>query len=108
MRLFGLKTCDTCRKAEKALRAAGHAPQVIDVRADGVPDSELAQFLTTFGEDLINRRSTTWRGLTPEDQARDPAELLRLHPTVMKRPVIELDGTLYLGWNKDVQAAVLG
>ena len=108
MRFFGLKTCDTCRKALKALREAGREPTVIDVRADGVSDADRAAILAEFGDKAINRASTTWRGLSDEDKARDPADLLAEHPTLMKRPVIEADGVLYLGWKKDVQDALLG
>lgn len=107
MHFYGLKTCDTCRKAEKALRAAGYEPKVVDVRADGVPGADLAAFLNRFGEALVNRRSTTWRNLPEDQRALDPAVLLTTHPTLMKRPVIEHDGQLYLGWGKDVQAALL-
>ena len=108
MRIYSLKSCDTCRKAIKAVTAAGHALDIVDVRADGVPPSELARFLERFGEDLVNRRSTTWRGLSEVERAGDPATLLQAHPTLMKRPVIEAaDGTLYLGWTKDTQAALI-
>lgn len=108
MRLFGLKTCDTCRKAEKALRAGGYAPDIVDVRADGVAPQDMARFLDRFGDDLVNRRSTTWRNLDDARRARDPAALLAAHPTLMKRPVIEHDGQLHLGWTAEVQRALLG
>ncbi|MEM1388308.1 MAG: ArsC/Spx/MgsR family protein [Pseudomonadota bacterium] len=107
MDFYGLKTCDTCRKAEKALRAAGHAPNVIDVRADGVPADTLAGFWQSVGESLMNTRSTTWRGLSETDRAGDPLALLVEHPTLMKRPVIVHEGTTYVGWTKEVQAALL-
>lgn len=103
-----LKTCDTCRKALAALKAAGFTPQVVDVRADGVARADLQRFRAAFGDALVNRRSTTWRGLSEDERAGDPLELLAAHPTLMKRPVIEADdGTLYLGWDKAVQAALL-
>ncbi len=108
MRFYGLKSCDTCRKAQKALVAAGHAPEVVDVRTDGVPASELARFHQAFGDALINTRSTTWRGLSDEERSAPPLSLLQAHPTLMKRPVIDRDGTLYLGWDKSVQAALIG
>ncbi|MDJ0824719.1 MAG: ArsC/Spx/MgsR family protein [Rhodobacter sp.] len=108
MRMYGLRTCDTCRKAERALRAAGHDPEVVDVRTDGVPGAELRRFLDRFGEAMINRRSTTWRGLSEAERAGGPLKLLARHPTVMKRPVIEADGQLYLGWGKEVQNSLLG
>ncbi|MDP5361244.1 MAG: hypothetical protein NWP79_03730 [Paracoccaceae bacterium] len=49
MRFFGLKTCDTCRKALKNLAAAGYDPQVIDVRADGISAADLQTIIATFG-----------------------------------------------------------
>ena len=99
MRVWGLKNCDTCRKAVKALQAAGLAFDYVDVRADGVDPGDLARFHAAFGEALVNKRSTTWRGLSEADRAGDPIDLLSKNPTLMKRPVIE-DGTrLTLGWD---------
>ena len=108
MRVYCLKTCDTCKKAIKALQAAGRDPEVIDVRADGLSDDQRREFLAEFGEAVVNRSSSTWRGLSEVERSRDPVVLLADYPTLMKRPVIEADGTLYLGWKADVQAALLG
>ncbi|MGB8622370.1 MAG: ArsC/Spx/MgsR family protein [Paracoccaceae bacterium] len=108
MQVYGLKNCDACRKAMKALTQAGQAPDFTDVRADGLTRQEIGRFHATFGDDLVNRRSTTWRGLSETDRAADPIALLADHPALMKRPVIEADGKLYLGWGTDVQAALLG
>lgn len=107
MRFFGLKTCDTCRKARKALADAGHDLVVIDVRADGVSAADRAAIIAAFGDQAINKASTTWRGLSDADKARDPADLLTDHPTLMKRPVIEHDGRWTIGWKPDVQAQFL-
>ena len=104
MKLFGLKTCDTCRKAFKALPQA----EFVDVRESGVPDAILAQAEARFGAALMNTRSTTWRGLSEADRTRPMAELLRAHPTLMKRPLIVQGDTMFLGWDKATQAAVLG
>ncbi|MBE9638454.1 ArsC/Spx/MgsR family protein [Salipiger mangrovisoli] len=104
MLIYGLKTCDTCRKALKALPEA----EFRDVRADGVPAEVLDRALAQFGDKLVNTRSTTWRELDGTERARPAPELLAAHPTLMKRPLI-LDGeTMYLGWTKDVEAAVAG
>ncbi|RFU11938.1 arsenate reductase [Rhodobacteraceae bacterium W635] len=108
MELYGIRTCDTCRKAAKALEAAGHAVRFHDLRAEPLAPEVLAAFHDAFGADLVNRRSTTWRGLSEDARAGDPLDLLRAHPTLMKRPVIRADdGTLYLGWGKAVQAALV-
>ncbi len=108
MELYGLKTCDTCRKALKALEGAGHSVRLVDVRAEPLGAAQLADFLATFGDALVNTRSTTWRGLSEDDRKGAPADLLAAHPALMKRPVIRADdGALYLGWGKDVQAALV-
>jgi arsenate reductase-like glutaredoxin family protein len=108
MRFFGLKTCDTGRKALTALAEAGYTPQVIDVRKDGVSIADLSQIVTQFGDAAINRASTTWRGLSDDEKQSDPITLLAAHPTLMKRPVIEANGEWTLGWKADVQAKHLG
>ncbi len=108
MHLYGLKNCDTCRAALKALRAAGQEVDFTDLRADTVSSENLVRFQAAFGAALINRRSSTWRGLSDSQRAADPLDLLAAHPALMKRPVIEAGGQLYLGWGADVRAALLG
>lgn len=102
MQIYGLKNCDTCRKAIKALDNA----QLVDVRAEGLPDSVLAEAFATFDTDLLNTRSTTWRGLSNAERAKAPLDLLALHPTLMKRPLIVYGSQMYLGWTPDVRAAL--
>ncbi|WP_281984011.1 arsenate reductase family protein [Thalassorhabdomicrobium marinisediminis] len=104
MRFFGLKTCDTCRKALKMLD--GRAVEVIDVRADGLSDADRAAIVAAFGEAAINKRSTTWRALSEAERARDVAALLEEHPTLMKRPVILHEGVWYQGWTPETQRAL--
>lgn len=107
LKVWTLKTCDTCRKALAALEAQFGTVERIDVRGDGVAAEDLARFHARFGEDIVNRRSTTWRQLSPQERDQEPLQLLAQHPTLMKRPVIQKDGQLYLGWGKEVQAQVL-
>lgn len=108
MKIYHLKTCDTCRKAIKALRAAGHDPQLHDVRADGLGKATIETLEAALGyEALVNKKSTTWRGLSDDEKSgvsRESAiELLAANPTLMKRPVIDNDGELTVGWTKTVQ-----
>lgn len=112
MKIYHLKTCDTCRKAIKALRAAGHDSDLIDVRADGLDRATLETLEAALGfEVLVNKKSTTWRGLSDAQKtslSRETAiELLLEHPTLMKRPVIEMGGTYTIGWTNAVQAKLL-
>lgn len=97
MILFGIKQCDTCRKASKWLESSGADCTFHDLRKDGVNAEQIATWLNALGQDkLINRRGTTWRQLTEEQKALietgDEATIIeRLldKPTLMKRPILE-------------------
>ena len=104
MIVYGIKTCDTCRKALKSLPGA----RLYDVRAEGLPEEVARAALARFGDALVNRKSATWRGLSEAARADTPLALITAHPTVMKRPLIDAGGMLYLGWGQEVQTALLG
>lgn len=103
--LYGLSTCDTCKKARNWLTRFGIAHEFVDYRAQRVPGETLkawAQQLGGWGA-LINRTSTTWRGLPEARKApgSDPewTLLLREHPVLVKRPVLVTDdGTVSVGF----------
>ena len=105
---FGLKTCDSCRAALKSIGSAGVAVDVRDVRVGGVPEEMLRRAIDALGVDaVVNRRSTTWRGLDETERAGDPVALILAHPALMKRPLImHEDGTLTIGWNAEARAAL--
>ncbi len=104
MKIYGLKNCDTSRRALKALKAAGHEAELIDVRDGGIKPEELERLFMVFGQDLVNRRSTTWRKLSEQEREGNPVALMLAHPALMKRPVIlEEGGLLTLGWGKEEQ-----
>ena len=105
---FGLKSCDSCRAALKALAAAGIEVDVKDVRTDGVPEELLRQAIDLHGADkVVNRRSTTWRGLDEAVLAQDPVTLLTANPSLMKRPLILTeDGSLTIGWDAAARSAL--
>ena len=104
MKIFGLKNCDTCRKALKVLEQS----ELVDVRADGVPAEVLKLASDQFGDLLLNTRSATWRGLSEGERLGAPLDLIAQHPALMKRPLIVDGDKMYLGWTKDVQAVLLG
>jgi Spx/MgsR family transcriptional regulator len=108
MILYGISTCDTCKKAQKALAAAGHEVRFRDVRAEPLSEAELATMLGAFGDDLVNRKSTTWRSLSDFLRMSEPEVQLAAQPTLMKRPVIHDGARWHLGWDDKVQAALLG
>ena len=112
--LYGLKTCDTCRKVRKELDAAKVDYDFHDVRDDGVTKAQVARWAKAAGwETLLNKSSTTWRGLSEADrtgvtEARAIA-LMTANPALMKRPIIERGDTeVYVGWSSETAAAVKG
>ena len=108
--LYGLKSCDTCKKALKALDLAGIGARFVDIRADADLSGRVPVWLEAAGaKALLNRASTTWRGLGPDDQARADTEaatvgLLVANPTLIKRPVIETDREILVGWSAETKA----
>ena len=108
---YGLKNCDTCKKAMKAMDAAGTAYTFVDIRADADLTAKTPTWLDAVGAKvLVNTRSTTWRGLDEAQRARvetDAAALLAEHPTLIKRPVIEHAGEVRVGWTTTTQTGLV-
>lgn len=100
--IYGIKSCDTCRKALKAMPEASFR----DIRTEPLSAAERGEFIAVFGDAILNRASTTWRGLAEEERGGSADALLAAHPTLMKRPVIRAGDTLHLGWKADVQRAL--
>jgi len=103
--LYGLPTCDTCKKARNWLTRFGIAHEFIDYRAQRVPPETLKAWAQQLGgwDRLINRASTTWRSLP--DARKTPGSdpewtlLLKEHPALVKRPVLVTDdGTVSVGF----------
>jgi len=107
--LYGLKNCDTCRRARSALDAAKVPAEFVDIREEADLEKKVPQWLDALGpEALVNRRSRTWRELGQAD--RDTAisvdgarRFLVETPTLIQRPVIEAGGEVHAGWTSDVR-----
>jgi arsenate reductase (glutaredoxin) len=108
MILYGLSTCDTCKKAIKAIEASGHKVTFRDIRANPLSAPEIAAIVQEFGDRAINKQSTTYRGFGDFLKASEPEAQIAAQPAVMKRPVIHANGKWYLGWDDPVQSALLG
>ena len=94
MIIYGLKNCDAC----KAFLKSQPDFELIDVSITPVPENILKEAIQNFGEKLINKQSTTWRKLDTETREKQPQEIIRLNPKVMKRPLVKLkSGELLLG-----------
>jgi arsenate reductase len=109
--VYGLKNCDTCRKALKWREAESIAYTFHDVKADGISAADVKRFAAAVGwEALLNKASTTWRGL-PDSDKQDLTEakavkLMAANPSLIKRPVFE-KGRMIISGFRDAQKAAL-
>jgi len=107
MILYGISTCDTCKKAIKAIQAAGKEVTFRDIRANPLSEVEIARIVTEFGDRAINKTSPTYRSFSDFLRESEPEAQIAAQPTVMKRPVIQNGDQWTVGWDEAVQAKVL-
>ena len=105
IRVYGIPSCDTVKKARNWLTEHGMPYEFHDFKKLGVPDGKLALWMQSLGwEKLTNRQGTTWRKLDPALQASvtDAASatpVLQAHVSAIKRPIVEwADGSLTVGF----------
>jgi arsenate reductase len=113
MKVFGIRDCDTVKKARKWLDENGIDYQFHDFKKDGLSADTLVQWEAAVGwESLVNRRGTTWRKL-PE-QVRDNIvsqtahDLMLENPSLIKRPVVESGSDITVGFSADQWAGQFG
>lgn len=109
--VYGLKSCDACRKALGWLKGEKLAHRFHDLRADGISRADIARFAEAVGwEKLLNKASTTWRAL--DDKAKESVTearalaLMAEHPALIKRPVFEAGAKIVVGF-RDAEKAAL-
>ena len=102
--LYGIKNCDTVRKARRWLDSLGIGYQYHDLRDQGLDRATIDHWLERLPSDqLLNRRGTTWKQLDEEtrsqlSESRIP-DLLLAHPTLIKRPVLDTGTQLTCGFD---------
>ena len=107
MKLYGLKNCDSCKKALKEIRNAKKDIEFIDIRENNISLDIIEEWLDQHGDGvLVNRKSTTWRNLSDGDRQTPAPILLQAHPTLIKRPIIAVGDHTFVGWNVDVKSAL--
>ena len=104
--LYGIKNCDTCKKARQWLDQNGIAHRFHDFRVDGLAPELLRHLIDSVGwEKLLNKSSTSWRQLKADRQAdltSENAFILMLEtPTLIKRPILESGEALIIGFKAD-------
>ncbi|MDP3877270.1 MAG: ArsC family reductase [Methylobacter sp.] len=102
--LYGIKNCDTVKKARNWLDQHGIAYSFHDFRADGITPELLQHFAAHLDwNKLLNRSSTSWRQLSAEQQSdltqEKALQLMLATPTLIKRPVLDVGDKLILGFS---------
>ncbi len=110
MTLYGIKNCDTMKKARAWLDAKGVAYTFHDYKAEGIDRARLEGWVQSVGwEMLLNRAGTTFRKLPEADRidldAGKALALMLEQPSMIKRPVLDLDGRLIVGFKADLYEA---
>ena len=108
--IYGIKSCDTMKKARTWLEAHGVAHDFHDYKTVGIDRARLEKWCGEVGwETLLNRAGTTFRRLPDADKAGlDEAkaiELMLAQPSMIKRPVLDLGGKLLVGFNAQTYAS---
>lgn len=110
--VYGIKTCDTCRKALKWLEAEGIPHRFHDYRQDGAEAALIDSFIAAFGTaNLFNKSSKTWRGFSEAERKKaldgDGRALLLADPTVIKRPIFEHQNRFAMGFREAQKAEII-
>lgn len=112
-RLYGIKNCDTMKKAFDWLKAHDIVYDFHDYKASGIDEASLTRWCAALGWDkVLNRAGTTFKKLDEADRADvDEAKAIRLmlaQPSMIKRPVLDVDGKLMLGFKPEHYAELFG
>ncbi len=110
--LYGIKNCDTVKKAQKWLEKQNIDYKFHDFRQDGLEKKLVQSWIATLGwEEVVNKRSTTWKNL--DDSTRDNLNETTVvstvleQPTLIKRPVLTSEKQILIGFNEADYAALL-
>ena len=107
--IYGIKNCDTMKKARAWLDGHGVAYDFLDYKTAGIARDMLKQWSDEVGwETLLNRAGTTFKKLPDADKdglnERKALALMEAQPSMIKRPVLDLGGKLLVGFKEDVYA----
>ena len=111
--VYGIKNCDTMKKARMWLGRHSVVYAFHDYKASGIERAKLEEWSKRVGwEKLLNRTGTTFKKLGDDERADlDETKAIRLmmaQPSMIKRPVVEIDGTILVGFNPETFEQALG
>lgn len=110
-KLYGIKNCDTVRKARRWLSDKDIDFDFQDIRAEPLTNKQWTEIVKqTDPYLLINTRGTTWRKLADKEKdVSSQAKIIKLlceHPTLMKRPLLVLKDTYHIGFKPDIYQGI--
>ena len=111
MILYGISNCDTVKKAKSWLEKNNLDYHFHDFRKQGLESAIIQDWLCQIDwQKLLNKRSTTWRNLDAKTQqsvnAENIIQLLVENPTLIKRPVLKVNGIINIGFNADTYQGI--
>jgi arsenate reductase (glutaredoxin) len=111
--LYGIKNCDTMKKARTWLDAGGVAYQFHDYKVSGIDRAHLERWCKALGwETVLNRAGTTFRKLADGDKAnldeRKAIALMMAQPSMIKRPILEVGSEVHAGFKPDIYKGIRG
>ena len=107
IKLYGIKNCDTVKKAINWLTDNNVKYQFHDYKKEGVDKKKLQQFIQEFGlEKIINRKGTTWHKLSVDEQSKinnqeSAIKLMVENTSIIKRPIIDLGSKCLVGFDEE-------
>ncbi|RLA58364.1 MAG: ArsC family reductase [Gammaproteobacteria bacterium] len=104
--LYGIKNCDTVKKARRWLDERGIDYQFHDFRADGLSADSVQEWIEELGwETLINKRSTSWKQLDAKTRdamnSGSAKDAILKQPTLIKRPLLDTGHAHFTGFSAD-------
>lgn len=114
MKVYGIANCTTVKKARAWLEAHGVAYEFVDFKKSPPSRAQVARWVKDLGwETVLNRRGNTWRMLGPQVQhdvrdAKSAVDVMLEHSSAIKRPVVEVDDDVLIGFDEDAYATRFG
>ena len=104
--LYGIKNCDSVKKARRWLEQHAADYRFHDFREHGLDKSAVSAWIDQLGwETVVNKRSTTWKQLSDAQRqqmdAKSAIACILENPTLVKRPLLDLNGAYHVGFNAD-------
>jgi len=111
--IYGIKNCDTMKKARAWLDKHNVAYDFHDYKSAGIAPAALEKWVRAVGwETLINRAGRTFRALPPKDQdgltEKKAIALMAAQPSMIKRPALDVDGKLIVGFKAEQYEQTFG